>query len=219
MSKIHEVNNQDYLKIWDDYINNKTKTPMPHLKAALLPLYVSIRKGAMYRARMTSQKVKEFYHTDGHKSEVPEYMRNKPHHFPNIDDVVQEYIDHFDGPDGGQSPDPLNPLDIETNRPTYMLYVLPQPKNKNVTWRFSEGVQFSCEHDGVGPFRNFLQICTLNDDKALLVLNRHRSNHPKLKFNLHVTISQKVKIGGKDIEVRTPIIIDPGGKNPGSGPP
>lgn len=216
MSKIHQVKNQDFLEIWDDYVNDKTKTPMPARKAALLPLYVSIKNGAIIRERITSQKVKSFYNK--YKNKIPDYMRTQTHLFPNIDDVVKEYIDHFNGPDKGEGPAPLNPLDIATNRPTYMLYILPKPKAKDVVWQFSDGVQFSCENDGVGPFRNFLPICTLNNDRALLVLNRHCSNHPDLKFNLHVTISQMVKKDGKKIEVKTPIIIDPGGDNPGSRP-
>lgn len=214
MSTVHKVKNQPYLKLWDDYVNK-----LPYRQAALLPLNVDIRKGKLFRERIRSQHVKKFYHTDKHKNCIPDYMRNQPDYFPNIDDVVDHYIKHFAKPDGGQAPGDLNPLDIETNRPTYMLFTLPKRRDKKVTWRFSEDVQISCENDGLGPFRNVLPICTLDDGRTLLVLNRHRSNHPNLKFNLHVTIFEKGRQNGKNVEFKTPIIIDPGLGNNGSGLP
>jgi hypothetical protein len=219
MSKVHQIKNQDYLQIWDDYVNDKTSTKMPARKPALLPLYVDIRRGGLYRDRITSKDVDKFYNKDGYKNDIPDYMRTQPDYFPNIDDVFDEYIKHFSGPDGGEAPDPLNPLDIMTNRPTYMLFTLPEHKNKNVTWRFTKEKEFSCINDGVGPFRNMLRICTLNDRKSLLMLNRHRSNPEGFKYNLHVTITQTVKFGGKKVEVNTPIIIDPGTGNEGHGIP
>lgn len=208
MSNVYQVSNQDHLELWDDFVNK-----LPARKAALLPLYVDIRDGMIYRNRIPSQDIKTFYKT--HKGDIPDYMRTQEEFFPNIDKVFKEYIEHFDGPDGGQAPDDLNPLDIITNRPTYFLFTLPEQFDPEVVWRFSEGVQISCHNDGVGPFRNVLPICTLDDRKSLLVLNRHRSNHPDLKFNLHVTISQTVQKDCKDFEAKTPIIIDPGLGNNG----
>lgn len=212
MSKVHQVKNQPYLKNWDKYVNK-----MPCRQAALLPLYVDIDEHKIYRKRITSQEVDAFY--AAHSNEIPDYMRTQPDYFPNIDDVVDHYVNAFHQFDGGQGPKDLNPLDINTNRPTYMLFTLTERGYKNVVWRFSEDEQITCINDGLGPFRNLLPICTLNDGKSLLALNRHRSNHPNLKFNLHVTISQKERIDRKNVWLKTPIIIDPGLGNDGHGVP
>lgn len=218
MSELIKIKNQDYLSLWDEYVNDEhEKIRMPARKPALLPIYVDIRKGKLFRTRILSQHVDKFY--QDHKHEIPDYMRTEPDYFPNIDSVFEEYVAAFAGPDGGQTPGDLNPLDIITNRPTYMLFSLARRDKSDVKWRFTEGCPYSCSNDGVGPFRNILPICTLDDGKSLLVYNRHRSDHQDFKFNLHVTIHQNIRVDGKDVAVTTPIIIDPGGKNNGHGVP
>jgi len=54
--------------------------------------------------------------------------------------------------------------------------------------------------------RNFVKVCTMDNMNGLLLLNQHRSNPKGLKFNLHVTVSQRAD-GRK---MATDIIIDPG---------
>jgi len=221
MSKIIKVKNQKYLKDWDEFVNNQLKGfPMPARKSALLPIYVDIRQGKLYRSRILSQDVKSFY--AAHKNEIPDYMRTEPDYFPNIDTVFDEYVAALAGPDGGQAPGDLNPLDIVTNRPTYHLFTLAREDVSGfdgVKWRFTENEPYSCINDGIGPFRNILPICTLNDGKSLLIYNRHRSNHPEFKYNLHVTIHQTIRHNKKNVEVKTPIIIDPNGTNEGASFP
>jgi len=89
-----------------------------------------------------------------------------------------------------------------------MLFHLPRNN-----WKFSKGQQYSTENDRDDLLRNFEKICTLNDRNYLLLANRCRSNPEGLKFNLHVTISQMID----GVAMETPIIIDPGTNNGGSG--
>lgn len=222
------IRNQAELENWDKYVNK-----LPGREAALLPLNISIDKtGRMFRSLIKASVVQSFYKKNrphippfinAHNSRTPTMT-----HFPKLDMVVKDYIDSGYFKDGSQSQRGLNPLDINTNRPTYMLFRLAKrdlTRNDEtfVKWRFSEDKQITCHNDGLGPYRNVLPICTLDNGKALLALNRHRCNPPTMKFDLHVTIHQKGNIGTKKkpkwIDVSTPIIIDPGLGNKGSGLP
>jgi len=221
MKKPPQVSNQAAFKKWDAYVNK-----LPNRQATLLPMDVDIKQGKIYRKLITGAGVKKFYAS--HKNHIPDFMRAYPDmiptmvDFPNIDEVFKHYIDNIN--DGSQTPAELTPLDIETNRPTYFLFRLARkdikaPPSKYLKWRFSEDKQITCHNDGLGPFLNILPICTLDDGKALLAYNRHRSNPPTMKYDLHVTIEQKVKIDGRNVIAKTPIIIDPGTGNKGHGVP
>jgi len=221
MKKPPQVNNQAAMQKWDDYVNK-----LPNRQAALLPMDIDIKQGKIYRKLITATGVKRFF--AAHKKDIPDYMRAYPKmtptmvDFPNIDEVFKHYIGNIKS--GGQTPATLNPLDIETNRPTYFLFRLSRkdvnaPTSKYVKWRFTADKQITCHNDGLGPFLNLLPICTLDDGKTLLAYNRHRCNPPNLKFDLHVTIEQKVKDGRQTVIAKTPIIIDPGLGNGGASIP
>ena len=222
MSKPIKVTNQRALEDWDNYVNDFRN--MPNRQAALLPLDINIESGRITRKLILASAVKRLYAK--HKKYIPEYMRSYSEmtptmtEFPNIDKVVDHYVNNIN--DGSHSGGGLTPLDIETNRPTYMLFRINRsdvksPPSKFLQWRFSENKQITCHNDGLGPFLNLLPICTLDNDKILLAYNRHRSNHPALKFDLHVTLHQKVRIGRSRnwVDAKTPIIIDPGLGNSG----
>jgi len=234
MKKPRKVENQRAFRKWDAYVNNFKL--MPNRQAVLLPMDIDIRDGRIYRQRMTGKAVKTYFNA-ARKKMIPDYMRAftcatptsteclmpTMVDFPNIDRVIQHYVDNIN--DGTQAGGGLTPLDIETNRPTYMLFRIDHkdvksPPTKYKKWRFSENKQITCHNDGVGPFLNVLPICTFDDGKALLVYNRHRSNPPTMKYDLHITIEQKVKdSNGKWMIAKTPIIIDPGlGNNGGDLP-
>lgn len=221
MKKSEQVQNQRALKKWDTYVNG-----LPNRQAALLPLDVDIVDGKIYRKMVSGAAVAKL-HT-AQKRNIPDFLRSFPDmtptmtDFPNIDKVIQHYVDNIN--DGFQTPAEITPLDIETNRPTYFLFRLSRkdkkaPPSKYLKWRFSEDKQITCHNDGMGPFRNVLPICTLDGGKILLAYNRHRCNPPTMKFDLHITIEQKVYLDGKLTLAKTPIIIDPGLGNNGYGIP
>jgi len=223
-----DVHNQYALKDWDEYVNQLG----PRI-AALLPLDIDIKDGKVYRARMLSKAVNNFF--QAHNSDFPDYLRDRTStkptmtEFPNIDKVFKKYVRELAVVDGQQGPDPdTTPLDIITNRPTYMLFRILRddvdtpttPDEDYVKWRFSVDKQITCHNDGLGPLRNILPICTLDDGRALLVYNRHRSDPPTIKYDLHLTIHEKVQDhSGTWIDAKTPIIIDPGLGNRGHGIP
>ena len=218
MKKPVKVTNQKALELWDKYVNKQ-----PNRQAALLPLDIDLVSGRITRSLITAAGVKRFH--AAHKGEIPDFMRAFPDmtptmvDFPNVDEVFQHYVDNIK--DGRHNAGDITPLDINTNRPTYFLFRLSRsdvksPPKKYVKWRFTEDKQITCHNDSEGPFQNLFPICTLNDGKALLAYNRHRSNPMSMKFDLHVTIEQKAKLNGKNVITKTPIIIDPGLGNNGS---
>jgi len=228
MKKPPKVKNQAALEDWDNYVNDFKI--MPDRQAAFLPLNVDIEDGKISRELILASSMEVYYPKI--KNDIPDYMRSYSEmtptmtEFPNIDKVVQHYIDNIN--DGSHSGGALTPLDIETNRPTYILFRLSRKDNtakgnQFLKWRFSEDKQITCHNDGVGPFRNVLPICTLDDGKVLLAYNRHRSDPSTMKYDLHVTIHQKANLGTKKkakwVDVKTPIIIDPGLGNGGHGLP
>ena len=226
---VFEVRNQAGLEEWDEYVNY-----LPPRQAVILPLDIDLRKGRLFRARMTKSAFEKFYAEFG--SDIPEFLRDTQGtfptmtNFPNIDEVVTDYLDGLPFKDDGDQSDlAITPLDIITNRPTYFLFRISRrdrerPASKYAKWRFSNDKQITCHNDGLGPLRNVLPICTLDNDeyggKALLAYNRHRSNPPTMKYDLHITIHQKVKDRDSNTVVAsTPIIIDPGLGNGGYGIP
>ena len=114
--------------------------------------------------------------------------------------IFKDYIKFFEAQDGAQGARPPTPLDLVTSRPVWMLFYL-KPK----AWKFSKDRQYSTENDPDDMCRNFEKISTMDGSNALLLSNRRRCAPKGLKFNLHVTISQK--IDGRIM--KTPIIIDP----------
>lgn len=203
-----DVTNQNYLKDWDDFNNKRKKGDRFPI---LLPINIDIVDGKFVRERMTAPQVKKLY--ADFKGDLPDYMFKHPDHFANPKKVFTEYVNYFSKQDGVEGPRQRTsptPLDIECNRPTWLLFNLTRSN-----WKFSKGAQYSTENDSDDQTRNFEKICTMKRGKCLLLSNRHRSSPKGLKFNLHVTISQRE---GRTT-YKTPIIIDPGLGNPGGNPP
>lgn len=196
MSKNHE-----YLKDWDDYQNDRP-IKKGETSPILLPIAIGMTDKATFtRRRMKAGEVKRFY--KDHRDDIPAYMfKSKIFHNPN--EVFKDYCDYFGPIDGVEGPVPETVFDICVKRPVWLLYTL-EPKS----WKFTKGIQYSTENDPDDLSRNFEKICTMDRMKALLLSNRCRSKPKGLKFNLHVTISQK----SDGRMMRTPIIIDPGSNN------
>jgi len=229
MSKVYQVHNQAGLEEWDKYINH-----LPSRQAVILPMDIDLRTGRLFRARITKSAFEKFYTKFG--SDIPDFMRADQGkyptmtNFPNIDEVVADYLNGLPFKDDDDQSDlPITPLDVITNRPTYFLFRIAKadklkPESKFLKWRFSKDKQITCHNDGLGPFRNVLPICTLDNDehggKALLVYNRHRCNPPTMKYDLHITIHQKgLDANSNWVDAKTPIIIDPGLGNGGPNVP
>ena len=193
--------NQAYLKDWDEYQKDRPgKTPI------LLPVAVDINeKGELTRNRIKAGDVETFFKK--HAGDMPKHMSDKDINPHDVKAIFDDYIAYFKELDAAQGPVPT-PLDLQIRGPVWILYVLPR---KN--WTFTKDCQYSTENDRDDLLRNFEKLCTLDDNNALLLANRCRSNPDGLKFNLHVTISQMVD----DIAMKTPIIIDPGSNNDRSG--
>lgn len=200
-----KVQNQEYLKSWDDFANTRKDGDRFPI---LLPINIDIVDGKLVRERMKAPQVKRLYADCC--GEVPDYMKAHPRHFTNPDKVFREYVKFFAKQDGVEGPEDPTPLDVQFNRPTWLLYNLPRRN-----WKFSKDAQYSTVNDPDDQSRNFEKICTLDKMNCLLLSNRHRSNPKGLKFNLHVTINQREN----GVLCKTPIIIDPGGGNKGHGIP
>lgn len=196
------VANQDYLKKWDDY-QRKSKSKIP----ILLPISVDIEDGEIKRHRIKSMEIAALrtqlmMEFKAHCHNPDGYLESK-YAAKDFQDMLDEYIAFFKG-DTIQGAVPPNPLDLQISRPVWILYVLPR---KN--WKFSKDRQFSTENDRDDFGRNFEKITTFDKNNMLLLANHCRSRPKGLKFNLHVTISQREN--GKTL--KTPIIIDPGTDN------
>jgi hypothetical protein len=194
--------NAEYLKSWDIFHDNhKSKFPI------LLPLNVSIEDGIIARDRIKSgdlAKMRDELLADfkEHCHNPDGYLEGKynPNHFKKmLDDYIKFFVS-----DNQESAVPPNPLDLSMNRPVWILFRLPR---KN--WKFTKRRQFSTENDRDDFARNFEKITTLDNRNILLLANHCRSSPKNLKYNLHVTISQRQD--GK--RVYTDIIIDPGSTN------
>ena len=197
--KNEDMKNQDYLKSWDDYA---AKRPGP--KPILMPIHIDINEqGEIVRERMKSPEVKKLYMNC--RDEFPAYMAKAPELFDDPHAIFRDYVEYFDKIDGVQGPGVASPLDLVIPKPVWILFSLPR---KN--WAFSKHQQYSIEHDCDDLTRNYEKICTMDNHNALLVSNRNRSAPKGLKYNLHVTISQKSHTGAP---MQTDIIIDPGSTN------
>lgn len=200
--------NFNYLKKWDEYQRvSKRKLPI------LLPISVDIKNGIIDRHRIKSTEIAvmrtnlmmEF---KGHCQNPNGYLENK-YHAKQFEEMIDDYIKFFID-DAKQGAVPPGPLDLNISRPVWILYALPR---KN--WKFTKDRQFSVENDRDDFARNFEKIMTFDKNNMLLLANHCRSNPKGLKFNLHVTISQREN--GRML--RTPIIIDPGTDNGTRGGP
>lgn len=192
--------NQKYLKDWDDYQAARMKDKRTPI---LLPVLVSMsEKGELVRSRMEAPQVAKL--AKRLKDDLPHYMFNRKMTDFDPKAIFKDYIDYFKAQDGAQGSRPPTPLDLVVKRPVWNLFYL-TPK----AWKFSKDKQYSTENDPDDMCRNFEKIATMDGGNALLLSNRRRCAPKGLKFNLHVTITQKVD--GRTM--KTPIIIDPDTNN------
>jgi len=191
--------NQNYLKDWDKYQEDRYQPNQLNQTPILLPVDIGITPdGALTRELMDFNRVEKL--AAELRNNLPDYMFNSdltPH---NPDSVFDDYIDYFEAPSRSQGPVPPTPLDLVVKMPVWTLFYL-KPK----AWSFSKDIQYSTVNDMDDMTRNFEKIATMAKNKALLISNRRRCAPKGLKFNLHVTITQK--LDGR--VMKTPIIIDP----------
>lgn len=194
--------NQAYLKEWDEY-----QLTSPRKKPILLPISVSLNKGVVTRFRIKSTDLaakqedlmKEF---EAHCKNPDGYLEDA--YTPSdFEEMLDDYIRVF-STDNKQSPFWQTPLDLKISRPVWILFHLPDSNIK-----FSQGRQFSTENDRDDFGRNFEKITTFEKNDWLLLANHCRSKPKGLKYNLHVTITQKID----GVTMKTPIVIDPGSDN------
>jgi len=195
MSKTKRQSSQkyDFMKSWDDFANSHTGN-----HPILMPINLDIVDGKLVRTRMKAPQVKKLFASC--RAELPQYMRDNPKVYGDADKVFKEYVKYFQTQDGVEGPGDETALDLHCVHPTWMLFNLPRRN-----WKFTRNVQYTVLNDADDQTRNFEKICTLNKMNCLLLSNRCRSNPKGLKFNLHVTMSQRED--GKTF--KTPIVIDP----------
>lgn len=193
--------NEAYLN-WDDYQKtHKSKVPL------FLPISINLKKGIIERHRIKSDDVgksrknylKEFkIHCDTYKKHL-----GGAYKYETFKTMLDEYIKAFED-DTKQAALRPGPLDFTIKRPVWFLFYLPR-----TNWTFSPHQQYSMENDRDDHMRNCEKVCTLDDGNVLLLANNCRSMPENLKYNLHVTIEQKMGSGLG----YTDIIIDPGMDN------
>jgi hypothetical protein len=189
-------NKYEFMKDWDKFSMSRTESAVRH--PILMPINLDIVDGRLVRTRMKAPDVKKLYAKC--RNEFPDYMQKAPKLFDNPDKIFKEYVNFFQNQDGVEGPGDETALDLNCIHPTWMLFNLPRRN-----WEFTRGVQYSVINDMDCQQRNFEKICTLNGRRSLILSNRCRSMPKGLKFNLHVTMTQKEN--GKTY--KTPIIIDP----------
>lgn len=203
--------NQKYLHKWEDYIN-----ALPDKEVGLLPLWVDIDEKGIQRSIISKKDVAKLYSKFRRNKDIPDYMFGTDC-VPNIEDAFKSYIKDYGGK---ESPGlKASPLDIVTPKPIFVLYMLSRKDSRGHKIRFTEAQQFSCVNDMDDMTRNVFKVCTVNDYKGFIMYDSCRSNPQNLKYNLHVTITQKITDNnGCKVDAETPIIIDPGIGNKGSWP-
>lgn len=217
MSK-HYIN-QKYLHKWEDYING-----LPKGETGLLPLWIDLDGPKIVRKIISKKDVARLYRRFKKNQDLPGYIIGNPavDGLPNATSVFKNYIANYGGTETPKKS--LNPLDAYTNRPILILYMIQHKETTKSKFRFSKDIQYSCDNDADDLTRNLFKVCTVDNDpthgaKGLIMYDACRSNIPDLKYNLHVTIMQKVKNNrNKDEWAETPIIIDPGVGNNGNWP-
>ena len=202
--------NPKWLKEWDDFANSRPDSAKKH--PILMPISLDIVDGKLVRTRMKAPEVKELFAKS--RDEFPDYMKKASKLFDSPDKVFKEYVNFFqkqdsvEGPRDKQTsaewPGDKTAMDLHCIYPTWMLFNLPRRN-----WKFTRDVQYSVMNDMDCQLRNFEKICTLDKMNCLVLSNRCRSNPKGLKFNMHITMSQKEN--GKTL--KTPIIIDPPVRN------
>lgn len=194
--------NDAYLKEWDEFQKtHESKVPL------LLPVSISIEDGIIARDRIKSDDIaklrKGFLKEFKSHCNVMEQHLGGAYSYETFETMLDEYIEAFEC-DSNQGPRPPSPLDFKIGRPVWFLFHLPRDN-----WTFTKERQYSMENDRDDHMRNCEKVCTLDEGNFLLLSNNCRSAPKDLKYNLHVTITQKERRR----KLSTDIIIDPGMDN------
>ena len=196
--------NQGYLKTWDEYSDSVKDKRAP----LLLPIIFGIgTDGNIIRERMKAPDVKALY-ARGRK-DIPKDFFKYPKLLPNPDKIVKDYLKYFRS-DSDEAPFLPTPLDLHVERPVLMLFGF-----YHRGWRFTKDNPYNMYSDSDDHTRNIIRIATLHGNRGLMLYNRHYSSPKDMKLDLCVDINQTIRRR----RYRTPIIIDPGLGNPGSGFP
>lgn len=188
-TKRESANKYGFIKEWDEFANSRSAS-LKH--PILMPINLDIVDGKLVRTRMKAPQVKKLFVEC--RDELPDFNTTE------ADKVFKEYVKYFQKQDGVEGPGDETALDLHCVHPTWMLFNLPRRN-----WKFTRDVQYTTQNDTDCQLRNFEKISTLDKMNCLLLSNRCLSNPKGLKFNLHVTMSQRED--GKTL--KTPIIIDP----------
>lgn len=205
-SKWDNAVDPDYLKEWDDFQENfETDSPL------LLPISISIEDGIIARDRLKYDDISKMrsdllaqFETHCSNCAKDKTRIATPYCTVDFEKILDEYLSEFES-DNDQGPRPPSPLDFNISRPVWFLFYLPREN-----WTFSKHRQYSMENDHDDYSRNCEKICTLADERILILANHCRSKAKDLKYNLHITITQKNQ---KEKTLYTDIIIDPGMNN------
>lgn len=191
--------NPDFLRDWADFQRDyKGSGPI------LLPVSVNMVDGIIVRNRIKAgdlalQREKLLNDFEAHCSNLPGRIGGA-YTLCDFKHIMDEYIKWFES-DDKQNPFKPSPLDLRITRPVWILF-----HADNDHWTFSEHRQFSVENDRDDHMRNCVKICTLDNNNMFLMENRWRIAPLRMKYNLHVTITQEEN--GETLY--TDIIIDPG---------
>ena len=199
--------NQKYLKDWDDYQAARHQPEQLSQTPMLLPVAIGIGpNGELTRELMDYRDIEKL--AVKLREELPDYMFNRKLTAHDPEKIFDDFIKYFKAQGGSQGPRPPTPMDLIVKMPVWTLFYL-KPK----AWSFSKDIQYSTVNDMDDMTRNFEKIATLGRNKALLISNRRRCAPKGLKFNLHVTVTQR--LDGR--VMKTPIIIDPDQDNDSTG--
>lgn len=199
--------NQKFLNEWDKY----SKSVKDKRKTLLLPIKFGFGEGGkLIRERMIAPDVKKLF-KDGLK-DIPKDWFNNPDLLPNPKEAVEHYVKYFMGEMKENPLSPPSPLDIVVDRPVLILFGFYDDHLFFSKKTDTLEAAYKVHNDSRDHTRNFFKVATLNENRGLMLLNRHYSNPKGLKFDLHIDIHQE-EDGNKFV---TPIVIDPGTGNGGA---
>jgi len=190
---------------WQNYQKDRLKKGN-HPGPLLLPVFVGIdQNGEIVRNRIKANLLGD--PSDGNSLIAKAIESSPAYQHERLKELHKDYVDFF-GQDFKQGGFPASPLDFYIKMPVVFMFVL-----SNQNWTFTGDKQFSTDNDSqANP--TVKQICSFGGMRGILIENNCKSKE-RVKYNLHVTISQYVKTPQqKDAELMTTdIIIDPGMDN------
>ena len=189
------------VKTWEDYQEDRLKKN--HDLPILLPVYVGMNEEAeIIRNRIKANLLGD---PSDSCSIIAKAIENSPKHLHEFLKKVHKDYDEFFNQDKNQSAFPASPLDFDIKMPVLFMFYL-----SNDNWSFTGVRQFSTDNDVLGN-PTVKQINSFDSMSGILVENNNKAGK-RIKYNLHVTISQYVKSRERQEAelMTTDIIIDPG---------